>query len=212
MRRLLLQSLCKVLPPRLDVQMALAPGRQMHVLLQVQLFMHVRADSRHCLLDHCASPALAGARSYREFAAQGTLMQLKGPAAHDRPTDGDAQTPTATAAAAKAKAAAAAARARAHPSTGRSSSGRHTKSAEHRARVEWVGGLAFASVTLAGCCLAIGVAIGQARWGGGGGGGAGAGAGAGRKSELEQERLALKDEASPDPRPPRHQHDHHQAS
>ena len=35
------------------------------------------------------------------------------------------------------------------------------KSAEHQARVAWAAGLAFASVTLAGCCLALGVAIGQ---------------------------------------------------
>lgn len=177
---------------------AAAAASKEAVLFDLYNFLDVSADNRHCLLDHCASPALAGARSYREFAAQGSLMQLKGLAAHaaNSPADGDEQ------AAAKAKAAAAAARARAHPSSGTGRSSHRGKTAEHRARVEWVGGLAFASVTIAGCCLAIGVAIGQSRWGGGGGG---AGAGhAGRSSEHEQERLALKDEASPDPRQPRH--------
>ena len=189
------------LSPPASAAAAAAAGKEA-VLFDLYAFFDVSADNRHCLFEHCASPALAGARSYREFAAQGSLMQLKGLAAHaSKPSgaDGEAQ-------AAKAKAVAAAARARAHPSggTGRSSSGHRGKNAEHRARIEWVGGVAFASVTLAGCCLAIGVAIGQSRLGGGGGGGGSAGTGLASLSE----RLTLKDEASPDPRTPRH----HQAS
>ena len=117
------------------------------VLFDLYNFFDVRMADRLCLIEHCASPALADRASYRDYLGlQTDGERLSRAVAARQKQKGGGQPSEARG------------RARAHPSSAR---GAERKSAEHQARVAWAAGLAFASVTLAGCCLALGVAIGQ---------------------------------------------------
>ena len=113
--------------------------------------VHLTFLHRICLIEHCASPALADRASYRDYLGLQTdgerLSRAVAARQKQKPAAGSSGQPSE-----------ARGRARAHPSSAR---GAERKSAEHQARVAWAAGLAFASVTLAGCCLALGVAIGQ---------------------------------------------------
>ena len=101
------------------------------VLFDLYNFFDVRMADRLCLIEHCASPALADRASYRDYLGlQTDGERLSRAVAARQKQKGGGQPSEARG------------RARARPSSAR---GAERKSAEHQARVAWAAGLAFAS-------------------------------------------------------------------